>query len=190
MGFEAAAGAAAGWAGLERLKTEVDEVVLVGMVGWGAARGGDAGDEKSNKSPSAVEAGAAAGFGAADWDANGEVIPPKPKEFPTDCFGWCAGAAGFESKKLPPLRLEKADWLMGGVGREDEKLPRPAKASFLGDLTGGELAKLRLLKASLRPPKELWFWPMLVGDGMPALKEPEEAWDGTCCCGWGRGAVA
>jgi len=101
-------------------------------------------------------------------------MPPKPKEFPTDCFGWCAGAAGFESKKLPPLRLEKADWLVGGLVRVDGKLPRPAKASFWGDLTGGELAKLRPLNASLSPPKGLWFWRTPVGDGMPALIEPEE----------------
>jgi hypothetical protein len=44
------------------------------------------------------------------------------------------------------------------AGRDEEKLPRLAKASFWGDFTGGGLGlvKLRLLKASFSPPKELW----------------------------------
>lgn len=156
IGFEEAAGVTTGAAGLERLKTEEDEVEDIGaMAGWcaGATRGGDAADEKSNKSPSPDEAGAGVGLGPTDCDAKGEVMPPKPNGLPIDCFGWCAATAGFASKKLPPLRLEKADWLGGGVGREDEKLPRPAKASFWGDFIGGELAKLKPLKASLSPPK-------------------------------------
>jgi len=89
-GFEVVVGAAAGATGLERLKTEDDEVVdFVAIGGWaaGAARAGT-GEEKSNKSSKAADAGAGAGFGAVGWDANGEDIPPNPKELPIDCFGW------------------------------------------------------------------------------------------------------
>lgn len=68
----------------------------------------------------------------AGGDARGGDIDPKPpKEFPMDCLGWCAGAAGFVSKKLPPLRVEKDEEVAGAAaGRGDEKLPRFAKASF------------------------------------------------------------
>ena len=57
-----------------------------------------------------------------------ENEPRPPKEFPMDCFGWWAGAAGLLSKKLPPLRLEN-DEVAGAEGLCDEKLPRFAKAS-------------------------------------------------------------
>lgn len=89
-GFEAVVGAAGGAAGLERLKTEDDDVVdVVVIADWAAgAAGAGAGEEKSNKSPKDAEAGAGAGFGAVGWDASGEDIPPNPKELPIDCFGW------------------------------------------------------------------------------------------------------
>lgn len=185
-GLEAAgatAGAALGWA--DRLKTEDGVLVDSGAAeGWAGAtaRGGD-GAEKSKRSPRAAEGGAAVGLKTwAGGDARGGDIDPKPpKEFPMDCLGWCAGAAGLASKKLPPLRVEKDEVAGAAAGRGDEKLPRFAKASFWGGLTGGELAKLRLLKASFIPPKAFWLWPIPVGELMPPLIEPEGAWGAGCC---------
>lgn len=62
-------------------------------------------------------------------------------------------------------------------------LPRPAKGSLCGGFADGALEKLRLLKASLSPPNALWFCPTPVGEGIPALIEPEEMWEEACCCG-------
>jgi hypothetical protein len=81
-----------------------------------------------------------------------------------------------ESKKLPPLSAEKAEPLDSGAGREDVKEPRLEKASGWAGLGDGELAKLKLLKASLRPPIEPCVWVMPVGEGMP-LNDPDGAWD-------------
>jgi len=103
------------------------------------------------------------------------VRPPKPPtELPVDGFFWweVEAAGGLESKKLPPLRLEKAE-LVGWdtEGRGLVKLPKLEKASFCGDLTGGDVAKLRPLKASLSPPKALCCW-FMPGEDMP-LREAE-----------------
>lgn len=114
----------------------------------------------------------------------GDAIPPKPNGFPMDCFCWWAGAeeTGFESKKLPPLKPENDDVLEAGVARDDVNPPRLAKASFWGDFTaGGELAKLKLLKASFRPPKEFCVWLIPVGDGIPPPIDPV----GACDRAWG-----
>lgn len=45
--------------------------------------------------------------------------------------------AGLESKKLPPLRPEKALLLVWDEGRGDPKLPRLAKASVWAGLGEG-----------------------------------------------------
>ena len=141
---------------------------------------GGAGEEKSNRSPRAADVGAGAAFGAVVF-IGGDAIPPKPSGLPMDCFGWWVGAeeTGFESKKLPPLKPENDDVLEAGGARDDVNPPILAKASFCGDFTaGGEFAKLKLLNASLRPPKELCGWPMPVGDGIPPPIEPVGACEG------------
>lgn len=89
----------------------------------------------------------------------GVETEPHPDRAPIDCLDWWAAAAGLESKKLPPLKPEKAEALLFvcADGREDVKLPRPEKASTCAGLGEGELAKLRPLNASFKPPpKEFW----------------------------------
>jgi hypothetical protein len=123
--------------------------------------------------------------------AAGEAAEPQPEVLPTDCFCWCEGAAGLESKKLPPLSAEKAELFDWGAGRGDPKDPRPEKASFWAGLGDDALAKFKLLKASLSPPAGFCTWLMPVGEDIP-LNEPDGAWE-TCwavCWGCGRGAVA
>ena len=129
------------------MKTDEDEnAVLVaavtGAAGAGAAARGGEGAEKSNRSPSAEGAGlGAAAAGLAAGGAEGEAKPPnppKPLEVPpTDDLCWWL--AGLESKKLPPLKLEKALLLAVYAGglvmdeavepRGEVKAPRLAKAS-------------------------------------------------------------
>lgn len=92
----AGAGEGLGW---ERLNTEEELVVIV--VGAAAGAGEEDEAEKSNRSFMAEEdAGAAAAFAGAPKSPN----PPKLL-----CAGLGDGAAGLASKKLPPLRPEKAD---------------------------------------------------------------------------------
>ncbi len=79
-----------------------------------------------------------------------------------------------ESKKLPPLRPERAEPLDRGAGWEAPKAPRLEKASLSAGLEEGELAKLRLVKASLSPPNEPWVWVMPVGEGIPLI-DPDAA---------------
>lgn len=111
---------ALGWLA-ERLKTEDDVVFVVeARAGWGAGAGGEVA-EKSKRSPRAEEEDMAAGLAA----AGGEAEEPQPEEPPPDCLG----AAGLESKKLPPLRPENALLLDSGVGRGDPKEPRLENAS-------------------------------------------------------------
>ncbi len=146
---------------LDRLKTELADAGGEEMAGLAAGAGGDDA-EKSNRSPRAAEAGWAAGLGIAA-DAVGELSPPKPP-ISKDCFG--AGGevgVGLASKKLPPLRLEKAELLDGGAGRPLEKLFKLAKASCFGLFGPAGEAKLKLLNASFIPPNDVWLcWLMPV----------------------------
>lgn len=90
----AGAGEGLGW---ERLKTEEELVVVTA----GAGAGEEDEAEKSKRSFIADDdAGAAAGLAGALKSPN----PPKLL-----CAGLGDGAAGLVSKKLPPLRPEKAE---------------------------------------------------------------------------------
>lgn len=164
--------------------------------------------EKSNRSFMAEDAGAAGLAGAADEEKALKFARPL-----LDCEGWWDGAdgAGLESKKPPPLRPEKADAddccgvddLLGAENADDccgvdvdDLLGtgfRLEKAEVCGVFGLDTLEKLRLLKASLKPPRpprdepvDCW---VICGaaagiDCMP-LKEP--VWE---CEGCGLGAVA
>ena len=101
---------AGGDLGCVRLKTELDAAGAAAGAGAGAAAG--AGAEKSKRSFIADDAGAA-GFG---WAAAGEPKLPNPSNPPSPLLdgagllaGAGAGAAGLESKKLPPPRPENAE---------------------------------------------------------------------------------
>lgn len=158
----AAAGARGGlgpWV-LERLKTELAWLVGEAIAGFGASAGagpgaGAAGVEKSKRSSRPEEAGWDAGLGGAAVVVI-EAKPPRPLPLLKDCVA--AGGevgVGFGLKKLPPLRLENADVLDCGAGREElEKLPRLANASFCGLFWLVDEVKLRPLKASSRPPND------------------------------------
>lgn len=71
------------------------------------------------------------------------------------------------------------------------KEPSLANASVWAGFGDGALVKLRLLNASLSPPKEPWPWLVPAGDDIP-LNDPEGVWETCCAAGWGcgRGAVA
>ena len=152
-----ARGALDAWV-LERLKTELVWLIGEAIAGFGTGAGagaGAAGVEKSKRSSRPEEAGWAAGLGGAAVVVI-EGKPPRPLPLLKDCVA--AGGdvgVGFGLKKLPPLRLENADVLDCGAGREElEKLPRLANASFCGLFWLADEAKLRPLKASSRPPND------------------------------------
>lgn len=105
----------------------------------------DVEDEKSKRSFIAEEVGAA-GLGVAAE----EVKSPKPPKLLCAGAGFAGAAAGLESKKLPPLRPEKALFCCGGGDLELDMPPRPEKADVGGLLGLDMLLKLRLLKASLK----------------------------------------
>ena len=141
--------------------------------GAGAEMAGE-GVEKSNRSFMAEDAGAA-GLAGAAGEANAEKLPrPLPDRW--CCWGG-ADAAGLLSKKLPPLRPEKAEDCCGvddllGTGFRVEK------AEFCGLFGLDTLEKLRLLKASLKPPMEeepvfCWVTCGCAGDDCMPPKEPE-----------------
>ena len=142
---------------LDRLNTEAVEVeVIVGeeREGWriGAlVLGGE--DEKSKRSPSAAEGGA--GLDVVEDDGAAEVRELQPEVLLMDVFAWWVDA-GLGSKKLPPLRPEKAELLLVCVvGLVEAKDARLAKASVWAGLGEEEALKLRLLKASFSPASEL-----------------------------------
>lgn len=127
----------------------------------------------------------------------GETKPPKPLMLPVDGFDWCVGApcAGFGSKKLPPLRPEKAEDLdnlfSGGAGPLADRVPKPENGStdLAGLFSGAGAAAptmFKLLKASLKPPTED-ICPIPVGEGNAPMP-PDDASEVLCC--WGLGAVA
>ena len=87
IGFAAGAGVGAeGLGGLERLNTELAGAIDGGWLGAGAGGAGWAGVEKSKRSPSAADAGTAAGFGAAAVVVAVEKAP-NPLE-PNEGFCW------------------------------------------------------------------------------------------------------
>lgn len=125
------------------MKTE--ELVVV-VAGAGAGAGAEDEAEKSKRSSMADEdAGAAAGLA-------GALKSPNPPKLLCAGAGLGEAAAGLASKKLPPLRPEKAEEdCCGGGDLLLDMPPRPEKAEVddVGGLLGlDRLAKLRLLKAS------------------------------------------
>lgn len=175
-GLVVAAGAG-GDLGCERLKTELDELDTAGAgagVGAGAAAG--AGAEKSNRSFIADDAGAA----ALGWAAGEEKSPnpPKPPKPLFDGAGLLAGvgAAGLESKKLPPPRPENADDCCGwGVDLLLETGFKFENAEFWGLFGLDMFEKLKLLKASFNPPPDGWLtcW-VICGGPVGDAKLPKE----------------
>lgn len=139
----------------------------------------------------AEDAGAAGFTGAAD-----EVKSPNPPKLLLAGAGEGLGeatAAGLESKKLPPLRPEKADDDCRGGDLLLEKPPRLAKAEFCGLLGLDMFEKLRLLKASFMDPIEGWAGCWLICCAPAAVGEcidPKELEWECCACACGRGAVA
>jgi len=109
-------------------------------------------NEKSKRSPSAAEGGA--GLEVVEADGAAEVREPQPEVLLTDVFAWWVDA-GLGSKKLPPLRPEKAELLVCVAGLVEVKEARLAKASVWAGLGEGGVLKLRLLKASFSPASEL-----------------------------------
>lgn len=192
----------------DRLKTELG---MEDTAGAGAGAGAETVEvalEKSNRSFRAEDAGAAGLAGAADEEKAPKSTRPLP-----DREGWWGGAdgAGLGSKKPPPLRPENADAddccgvddLLGAENADDccgvdadDLLGtgfRLEKAEVCGVFGLETLEKLRLLKASLKPPRPpndepVGCW-VICGAGAGAdcipPKDPEWEWEGC-----GLGAVA